>query len=67
MSALHIAVQHGHTEVVEELVHKMEKSDLNARDNVRQISETNSTHEQSLNISFAVWYDSTHVGHKEEK
>ena len=37
MSALHIAVEHGHTEVVEELVlfHKMDKSDLNARDNVR--------------------------------
>ena len=36
MSALHIAVQNGHAEVVEELVRNMDESDLNARDNVRQ-------------------------------
>ena len=35
MSALHIAVQNRHTEVVEVLTHKMEKDDLNARDDVR--------------------------------
>ena len=37
MSALHIAVENNHTEVVEALVleHKMDKDDLNARDNVR--------------------------------
>ena len=35
MSALHIAVKNGHTEAVEELTKKMDKSDLNARDNVK--------------------------------
>ena len=35
MSALHIAVQNGHVEVVETLTHKMDKDDLNAHDNVR--------------------------------
>ena len=34
VSALHIAVQNGHVEVVEALTHKMDKEDLNARDNV---------------------------------
>ena len=34
VSALHIAVQNGHVEVVEALTHKMDKDDLNARDNV---------------------------------
>ena len=38
MSALHIAVQNGHVEVVETLTHKMDKDDLNARDNVRPLS-----------------------------
>lgn len=37
MSALHIAVENGHTEVVEVLVHKMDKPDLNARDNVSNV------------------------------
>lgn len=36
VSALHIAIQSGHIEVVEALVHKMDKPDLNARDNVSQ-------------------------------
>ena len=35
VSALHIAVQNGHVEVVEALTHKMDKEDLNTRDNVR--------------------------------
>ena len=37
MTALHIAIQNGHTEVVEKmtLTYKMEKDDLNARDDVR--------------------------------
>ena len=37
VSALHIAVEHNRTEIVETLVleHKMDKEDLNARDNVR--------------------------------
>ena len=34
MSALHIAIENGHIEVVEVLVHKMDKPDLNVRDNV---------------------------------
>ena len=37
MSALHIAIQGGHIEVVEVLTHKMDKDDLNARDDVRMI------------------------------
>ena len=32
---MHIAVQNGHVEVVEALTHKMDKDDLDARDNVR--------------------------------
>ena len=38
MSALHIAIQNGHVEVVEVLTHKMDEDDLNARDNVRPLS-----------------------------
>ena len=41
VSALHIAVENGHTEVVEVLVHKMDKPDLNARDNVSHKNNIN--------------------------
>ena len=34
MTALHIAVHNGHVEAVEMLTHKMNKEDINARDNV---------------------------------
>ena len=34
MTALHIAVHNGHVEAVEVLTHKMNKEDINARDNV---------------------------------
>ena len=37
VSALHIAVHNGHVEAVEVLVHKMNKEDINARDNVSQL------------------------------
>ena len=36
VSALHIAVQNGHVEAVEVLTHKMNKEDINTRDNVSQ-------------------------------
>ena len=34
VTALHIAVHNGHVEAVEMLTHKMNKEDINARDNV---------------------------------
>ena len=40
VSALHIAVQNGHVEAVEALTHKMNKEDINARDNVSQVTQT---------------------------
>ena len=40
VSALHIAVHNGHVEAVEVLTHKMNKEDINARDNVSQLIHT---------------------------
>ena len=38
VTALHIAIHNGHVEAVEMLTHKMNKEDINARDNVRMHS-----------------------------
>ena len=62
MSALHIAVQNGHVEVVEALTHKMDKDDLNARDNVRPLS-TNFCYYGDTLCYFVVRYDPTDFGH----
>ena len=69
MSALHIAVENGHTEVVEVLVHKMDKPDLNVRDNVSHIHTGHHWSNKcvGLFLSFAVWNDSTHTSHKEKE